>query len=317
MATPYLAQQSTPASSDSVCPLFLEYRMSVQSPDRRSAPASLPAQDLDPRASAAIGATTRVGDASLADSQTAEAAGGALAPRDPGDPALIATSGTLVAGLLPDSPEEVVRRWLERGVRELADRLVRMLIEGSIDLAIAAMEHAQRTVTGFIDNLQRSIEGAFGLRRLTGAEISASQSVHGSSLIDYDPVRVIPSSWFTKLSQMRAFVTFNIIHYPNDHLSLDTCCHELTHVAQYQAIGARYIPEAIHAQHTGGYSYGNLGTARTQGKTFRDFNREQQAQIALDYYRVVVSNQSPSSSGSGSAADYTHFIQQMRSGSYW
>lgn len=288
--------------------------MSHQPLDRRSSLSSSSATEPDLRSG--VGASTLAGDVSSGQATSLDAPGGALAPRDPGDPMLLATSGTLVAGLLPDSPEEIVRRWLERGVRELADRLVRMLIDGSIDLAIAAMEHAQRTVSGFVDSLQRSIEGAFGLRRLTGAEIAASRSVHGS-LIDYDPVRVIPSSWFTKLSQMRAFVSFNIIHYPNDHLSLDTCCHELTHVAQYQAIGARYIPEAIHAQHTGGYSYGNLGTARSQGKTYRDFNREQQAQIAMDYYRVVIANQSPTSSGSGSAADYTHFIQQMRSGSYW
>lgn len=105
--------------------------------------------------------------------------------------------------------------------------------------------------------------------------------------------------------------------YPNDAVHLDTCCHELTHVAQYQAIGLIYIPEAIHAQHTGGYTYGNLATARQQGKTYRDFNREQQAQIAGDFYRVSVQSQAPSSSGSGSLADYTHFITQMRSGGYW
>jgi hypothetical protein len=174
-----------------------------------------------------------------------------------------------------------------------------------------------RTVAGFPGALMGALERSMGLRHLTGSEESASRAVHGSSLINYSAVRVIPASYFTKLSQMRAFVTANVIHYPNDAVHLDTCCHELTHVAQYQAIGLIYIPEAIHAQHTGGYTYGNLATARQQGKTYRDFNREQQAQIAGDFYRVSVMGQAPSSSGSGGVADYTHFITQMRSGSYW
>lgn len=237
-----------------------------------------------------------------------------------GGEALVASNGMLdIFDDLPDLDfvRQLVEKYLREGVDALSDYIVRQIFEGATSLASQALQRAWDGISGFPDALQRSLERVVGMRELTGAEIAASQAVHGSSLINYDAVRVMPSSFFTKLSQMRAFVSFNIIHYPHDQESLDTCCHECTHVAQYQAIGARYIPEAIHAQHTGGYSYGNLGDARRGGKTYKDFNREQQAQIAGDYYRVAVMGASPSSSGSGSLADYNHFIAQMRSGSYW
>lgn len=268
-----------------------------------------------------VGGTTLAAEPAAQVLASAPALGGPTADTAStlGDPALLAgaTQGTLVAGLLPDDPRDLIARYLRRGLDALADYLVRQVINGITEVVLQALDEASRTVAGFPEALMGSLERLMGLRRLTGAEIEASRAVHGSSLINYSAVRVIPSSYFTQLSQMRAFVTCNIIHYPNDQLHLDTCCHELTHVAQYQAVGIRYIPEALHAQHTGGYTYGDLGVARRQGKTYRDFNREQQAQIAGDFYRVSVTGQSPSSSGSGTVADYTHFIQQMRSGSYW
>lgn len=82
----------------------------------------------------------------------------------------------------------------------------------------------------------------------------------------------------------------HIIHAPAD-FPLDVVVHELTHVAQYEKVGAKYLPEAAHAQATEGYDYvgagrkyANLRQARTKGARFKDFNREQQAQIAEDYY---------------------------------
>ena len=297
--------------------------MSLQPHDRDRLGQTTQAATLDPASNPPqkVGGTTLAAATPAATSGSEFAPGGASAETAStlGDPALLAgaTSGTLVAGLLPDDPGDLIRRYLQQGVDALADYIVRQVIQGLTGAVMQMLEEAARTVAGFPDALLGALERSMGLRRLTGAEINASQQVHGGALIDYSAVRVIPSSYFTKLSQMRAFVTCNVIHYPNDQLHLDTCCHELTHVAQYQAIGIRYIPEAIHAQHTGGYTYGNLATARQQGKTFRDFNREQQAQIAGDYYRVGVTGQAPSSSGSGSVGDYQHYIQQMRSGSYW
>jgi hypothetical protein len=233
------------------------------------------------------------------------------------------TPGTLIAsgGMFGDLPDLDLARMLEkvlrRGVDALADYILDRIIKGLKNGARNVVQTAWDRIAGFPDALQRGFERVIGMRELNSSEIGASQAVHGGSLINYSSVRVMPSSFFTKMSDMRAFVSFNIIHYPHDQLSLAECVHECTHVAQYQAVGARYIPEAIHAQHTGGYSYGNLGQTRKIGKTYKDFNREQQAQIAGDYYRVAVQGGSPSSSGSGTVGDYTHYITQMRSGSYW
>jgi hypothetical protein len=269
----------------------------------------------------------KVGGSTRASALTPEGTAGTETTAAPsGDLNLLAgsTQGTLMAsgGLFGDLPDldfarRLAEKYLREGIDAVTDFLLRQIIKGLTNLAVDAIQSGWNTIAGFPEALQRSFERVIGMRRLTGSEISASQAVHGSSLINYDAVRVMPSSFFTNFSQLRAFVTFNIIHYPNDQLVLAECVHECTHVAQYQAIGAIYIPQAIHAQHTGGYTYGNLGDAQKQQKTYRDFNREQQAQIAGDYYRVAVSGGRPSSSGSGTVADYTHYIQQMRSGSYW
>lgn len=289
----------------------------IQEPLRTSTGRDSARDDALPSSQPKVGATTLPGTSTT--DQDAITSGGPTTEvaSTLGDPALLAGSdGVQVAGLFED-PRELVQRYVRRGVNALADYLLRRVIEGMTSVVRSALQEAWDNVAGFPEALMGAMERSIGLRRLTGSEISASRAVHGSSLINYSAVRVIPSSYFTHISQMRAFVSFNIIHYPDDSVHLDTACHELTHVAQYQAIGAIYIPQAIHAQHTGGYTYGNLATARREGKTFRSFNREQQAQIAGDFYRVSVVQQAPSSSGSGSLADYTHFIQQMRSGSYW
>ena len=62
--------------------------------------------------------------------------------------------------------------------------------------------------------------------------------------------------------------------------------HELMHVLQCEATGLQYIGEALHAQYAAGYAYG--GTAGLRSRTFRAFNREQQGDIARDYYLQVL-----------------------------
>lgn len=120
----------------------------------------------------------------------------------------------------------------------------------------------------------------------------------------------------------RAFVTFNIINFdPDEGITRHDMIHELTHVWQAFATGPFYLSEAIHAQIPDlggdGYNYGytedsakiNLpidhkgddGETRPfpRGKTiglngetaldaaggdFEAFNREQQGQIAMQYF---------------------------------
>jgi hypothetical protein len=148
-----------------------------------------------------------------------------------------------------------------------------------------------------------------GIMPLTGSQIAASQEVHPPGLIPYWLVRVDHESLIARLSvlfsghgtvfsqifgtgaaQYRAVTTMHMIHVGttmDDALAV----HELTHVAQYELVGAMYMPEALHAQLAGlGYDYnnnphGSLAAAVTAGATFADFNREQQAQICEDYYK--------------------------------
>jgi hypothetical protein len=66
--------------------------------------------------------------------------------------------------------------------------------------------------------------------------------------------------------------------------------HELTHSWQSQHDGPRYLLEALYAQLRYGpsvYDYGGetgLVQAALAGKRFNEFNREQQGDIARDYY---------------------------------
>jgi len=78
------------------------------------------------------------------------------------------------------------------------------------------------------------------------------------------------------------------------HLSL--LAHELTHVFQYHHVGSRYLGEAIYYLITTKrdcYQYGGsagLQLCWQQGKTFSQFNREQQAQIIQDYFTKTQAN---------------------------
>jgi len=65
--------------------------------------------------------------------------------------------------------------------------------------------------------------------------------------------------------------------------------HELTHQWQYQHDGIRYLFEAMFAPTyvytpTGETHNDALKGSHKSGKTFRDFNREQQGDIVRDYY---------------------------------
>ena len=148
------------------------------------------------------------------------------------------------------------------------------------------------------------------MRPLDGAQIAASQEVHPSGLIPYWMVRVDYGSLVARLaaqfspgsstdlwtqitggpgSQFRAVTTMHVIH-TGPSMDEQLAVHELTHVGQYELIGARYMPQAIHAQIAGrGYDYndnpyGSLAAAAAADATFTEFNREQQAQICEDFY---------------------------------
>lgn len=149
----------------------------------------------------------------------------------------------------------------------------------------------------------------FNTRGLTGDEIAKAKRVFGSS-IDYALVRVDSGAVLGPSWTDQAYVSFHTINAwgpLDDH----TLIHELTHVWQYGAMGAIYMPRALHAQKSGGYSYGGLSELRKRqvaGQGFHSFNLEQQGQITGDYY-IALTN------GGLTAADkatYEFFIKTVR-----
>jgi hypothetical protein len=190
----------------------------------------------------------------------------------------------------------------------------------AFDLVVQALE-----VVGIVDALQLIWGMIFHTRELTQPEIDASKEVHGEHLIPYGKTRVDQHSFLVRLGKWvnrlfgdknaseRAITTFHIIHAP-EVLDIPTAVHELTHVAQYEYVGAVYMPQALHGQASEmGYDYGDLAKARTDGKHYKDFNREQQAQIAEDYY--LVKHGSPATYG-GTEVDLEPFIDEMKAGAF-
>ncbi|MGZ4170219.1 MAG: hypothetical protein ACXVR1_00475 [Solirubrobacteraceae bacterium] len=97
-------------------------------------------------------------------------------------------------------------------------------------------------------------------------------------------------------------------------LDIETAVHELTHVAQYEHVGAVDMPQALHGQASEmGYDYGDLAKAHADGKHYKDFNREQQAQIAEDYYLVTHGR---GGYYGGTAETLQPFIDEMRAGAF-
>lgn len=179
-------------------------------------------------------------------------------------------------------------------------------------------------LVGIGDALQFVWGLIFHTRPLTDDERRASESVHGTGLIPYWRVRVDQDSFMIKLgvwlgdlfgtkTKPLAITTMHIIQAPAT-FDLAVAVHELTHVAQYQKIGAVYMPQALHAQGSAmGYDYGDLTAARGAGKHFSDFNREQQASICEDYYRV---NHGNPAEYHAAEAELEPFVGDMRSGAF-
>lgn len=129
---------------------------------------------------------------------------------------------------------------------------------------------------------------------LTGDEIMTVSNVLGPTALRYRDVRIAEGGLLRlafRLNGGRAFTTFHTVNFPNTgrhgRANLDILVHELVHVYQHERVGAVYLGECVYAQATVGYSYGGptgLHSSREAGKRYRDFNREQQAQIVQDYY---------------------------------
>jgi hypothetical protein len=217
--------------------------------------------------------------------------------------------------------------WLWRGIKggvswEWAWSGFKQGLNWFIETAIRFIE-----LVGIADALQYVWGLIFHTRPLTPEERDASKLVHGEDqrLIPIWEVRVDEGSFMVKLGKWinsftdpgateRAITTMHIIQAPKG-IDLETVVHELTHVAQYEKIGAVYMPQALHGQASvEKYDYGNLTEARAAGKAYRDFNREQQAQIAEDYY--IIRTTGRPGYYNGTEAELQPYIDEMRHGEF-
>lgn len=151
-----------------------------------------------------------------------------------------------------------------------------------------------------------------GTRKLTFVEEQEARTVFGDS-ISYQKVRIDENSliaWFRAKRSKRsglgvtAFSTINFnkkIKTTPGNSHMKWLIHELAHVAQMEHVGSRYMIEASHARATEGYEY-VLGAK----PHFRNYNREQQASIAADYYIAKISGRS--------TAAYDPYIAELRAG---
>lgn len=160
----------------------------------------------------------------------------------------------------------------------------------------------------------------FNTRTLSSTEIAEAKKVFGSS-ISYWQVRIDEYSliaWIGSLFSGGGGMGVTTFHTINFNHKIKTApgnsdmawlIHELTHVSQYEHVGSQYMGEALHAQATGGYGYGGeagLLAAFAAGKHLRDFNREQQGDIARDFYLAHTSGRPTTA--------YDPFIVELRAG---
>ena len=105
--------------------------------------------------------------------------------------------------------------------------------------------------------------------------------------------------------------------------------HELTHVYQFELIGSIYMYQALRAQKEKngrkytGYDYGEpekeweqLELDRKAGKKFCDYNREQQAEIVMHYYKYILTEDGLQEGVSESLVlkAYKPFIEELKKG---
>lgn len=238
---------------------------------------------------------------------------GRAAPAVGPDPGELALLGPLARSFITNAPERfrriVADQWPGATGWPWCGQVLLHLVE------LIGLGEALQLLWGLI----------FRLRPLTEAEHAASKSVHPPGLIPYRQVRVDDDSYLIKIGTTladwcktkvspRTITTMHIIHAPAGGLSMPLAVHELTHVGQYEKVGAIYMPQALHAQGSSeGYDYGNLTDARAAGKRFADFNREQQASICEDYYQV---RNGMSAKFGATDAELGPFIADMRAGNF-
>ena len=141
-------------------------------------------------------------------------------------------------------------------------------------------------------------------RTLTSTEKTEAQKTFKNS-ISYWQVRIDQFSLISKIGALfsgssgMGVTTFHTVNFdrkiqatPGSN-DMHWLTHELTHVSQYEHVGTQYLGEAVYGQASkAGYNYDPAVLWRPAtnvspnmaAKHFNQFNREQQAEIAADYY---------------------------------
>ena len=159
---------------------------------------------------------------------------------------------------------------------------------------------------------------------LSEGGIEAATSVMGEDAIEYRRARIATGGILGlvfRLNKQRAFTAFYTVNMPgsggSSRENMDVVVHELVHVFQFQVCGSIYIWDSLWAQAREGYDYGGwegLAKVWPEGKHFWDYNREQQAQLAQEYYRDVVAKGLPEDDPKRLA--YAPFIAELQAGRF-
>lgn len=162
----------------------------------------------------------------------------------------------------------------------------------------------------FMDFLWQTIKPSS--RRLTQVEEQEARKVFGDS-INYKQVHIDEKSLIAWLGAKKhkclgmGITSFRTINFNKKiktvpgNSDMKWLIHELAHVSQMEHVGSKYMIEASYARATEGYGYA-LGAK----PHFRDYNREQQASIAADYYIAFMSGRS--------TAAYDPYIAELLAG---
>lgn len=200
--------------------------------------------------------------------------------------------------------------WVSQGVKGFGKWIWEGHLRGAVWVGrLIAKLFDLRTYPEILDLLWQIIK--FNTRTLTSIEEQEARSVFMNS-INYWQVRIDEYSLIAligaKISSSGMGVT--TFHSINFNRKINTAAgnedmiwliHELTHVAQMEHVGSQYIGEAVYAQATEGYDY--TPSAKSH---LSDYNREQQASIVENYYKIR--------SRGGSTAAYDPYIAELRAG---
>ena len=162
-------------------------------------------------------------------------------------------------------------------------------------------------------------------RGLTPLEVQEARRVFGDSL-SYWRIRIDEWSLIARVGLWlfhkrggravdMAVTVYSTIHFtrslvaePGSH-DMAWLIHELAHTAQCEHAGGQFMAEALIAQVREGYDYG--GANALTGRAYKDFNREQQGNIAQDYYNHLVGRKEMAKANS---QEFDRLIDQIKAG---